>query len=67
MTETRHSPLEQTVRLIMAASVETPNFSLLEVENLSNRFGDSASLTSISFSVREKAIVGVIGPSGCFS
>jgi ABC-2 type transport system ATP-binding protein len=48
----------------MAASVETVSFPLLEVENLSKRFGDSAALTSISFSVREKEIVGVIGPNG---
>jgi ABC-type multidrug transport system ATPase subunit len=48
----------------MAASVETLSFPLLEVENLSKRFGDSAALTSISFSVREKEIVGVIGPNG---
>jgi ABC-type uncharacterized transport system ATPase subunit len=46
----------------MDASVETLNFPLLEVENLSKRFGDSAALTSISFSVREKEIAGVIGP-----
>jgi ABC-2 type transport system ATP-binding protein len=48
----------------MTASVETLSFPLLEVENLSKRFGDSAALTSISFSVREKEIVGVIGPNG---
>jgi ABC-2 type transport system ATP-binding protein len=48
----------------MAASLETLSFPLLEVENLSKRFGDSAALTSISFSVREKEIVGVIGPNG---
>jgi len=48
----------------MAASVETLSFPLLEVENLSKRFGDSAALTSISSSVREKEIVGVIGPNG---
>jgi ABC-type sugar transport system ATPase subunit len=41
----------------MTASVETLSFPLLEVENLSKRFGDSAALTSISFSVREKEIV----------
>jgi ABC-type branched-subunit amino acid transport system ATPase component len=48
----------------MAGSVETLSFPLLEVENLSKRFGDSATLKSISFSVREKEIVGVIGPNG---
>jgi ABC-type branched-subunit amino acid transport system ATPase component len=48
----------------MAASAETLNFSSFEVETPSKRFGDSAALTSISFSVREKAIVGVIGPNG---
>jgi hypothetical protein len=63
MRETRHSTLEQRVRLIKAASAETLNFSSFEAETPSKRFGDSAALTSISFSVREKAIVGVIGPN----
>jgi ABC-type branched-subunit amino acid transport system ATPase component len=48
----------------MAASVETLNFSSFEVETPSKLFGDSAALTSLSFSVGEKAIVGVIGPNG---
>jgi ABC-type multidrug transport system ATPase subunit len=52
------------VRLIFAASVEALSFPLLEVENLSTRFGDSAALTSISFSVRENEVVGVIGTNG---
>ena len=38
----------------MVAPVETLSLPLLEVENLSKRFGDSAALTSISFSVRER-------------
>jgi ABC-2 type transport system ATP-binding protein len=37
---------------------------LLEVENLHKRFGSSAALTNISFSVCEKEILGVIGPNG---
>jgi ABC-type branched-subunit amino acid transport system ATPase component len=45
----------------MAASVESLNFPLLKVENLSKRFGSSAAVTIISFSVPENEIVGVIG------
>jgi ABC-type branched-subunit amino acid transport system ATPase component len=33
----------------------------LQVGNLSNRFGDSAALTKISFSAREKEIADIIG------
>ena len=45
----------------MAEPLDIENHRLLEVENLSKRFGDSAALTDISFSVREKEIVGIIG------
>ena len=48
----------------MAGSLETRSHPLLEVENLSKRFDDLAALTNISFSVREKEVVGVIGPNG---
>lgn len=58
------SPGEQAKPLIMAASLGTGNLRLLEVENLSKRFGDSAALANISFSVRENEIVGIIGPNG---
>ena len=48
----------------MAGSLDSHSQPLLEVQNLSKRFGDSAALTNISFSVLEKEIVGVIGPNG---
>jgi ABC-type multidrug transport system ATPase subunit len=48
----------------MAGSLDSHCQPLLEVQNLSQRFGDSAALTNISFSVLEKEIVGVIGPNG---
>jgi ABC-2 type transport system ATP-binding protein len=48
----------------MAGSLDSHSQPLLEVQNLSERVGDSAALTNISFSVPEKEIVGVIGPNG---
>jgi ABC-2 type transport system ATP-binding protein len=48
----------------MAGSLDSHSQPLLEVQNLSKRFGDLAALTNISFSVLEKEIVGVIGPNG---
>ena len=48
----------------MAGSLDSHSQPLREVQNLSERVGDSAALTNISFSVLEKEIVGVIGPNG---
>jgi ABC-2 type transport system ATP-binding protein len=61
--KTVHGP-EQAVPLSVAASLHTENKRLLEIGNITKRFGDSAVLTNISFSVREKEVVGVIGPNG---
>jgi ABC-2 type transport system ATP-binding protein len=43
------------------ATVSTP---LLEVENLTKRFGAFAALKGVRFSVREGEILGLIGPNG---
>ncbi|KKR03963.1 MAG: Branched-chain amino acid transport ATP-binding protein [Parcubacteria group bacterium GW2011_GWC2_39_14] len=38
---------------------------ILEISNVSVKFGDAMILKNISFSVNEKEIVGIIGPNGC--
>ena len=41
-----------------------PPVSLLDVEDLSKRFGGVLALDNYSLSVPEKAVVGLIGPNG---
>jgi branched-chain amino acid transport system ATP-binding protein len=38
--------------------------SLLQIQNVSNRFGGLASLTDVSYSVQKGEILGLIGPNG---
>lgn len=38
---------------------------ILELGNVSVKFGDAMILKNISFSVNEKEIVGIVGPNGC--
>src|SRR5215469_2191585 len=47
----------------MVANPPTQDQPLLEVEGLSKRFGDAVALANVSFSIREKEIVGVIAPN----
>ena len=39
--------------------------AVLEVANIKKRFGGIAAVDGVSFEVREREILGIIGPNGC--
>lgn len=55
MSDTAHAPVEGPV---------TPGDTLLDIRNVSKRFGGLLALSDVSFSVKEGTIHGLIGPNG---